>query len=214
MAKRTSAVSKPSKGRKKAPARAKRKTARPIVATRLVGRSLVAIDWFRRLTKKRCLCFTMQHQEQTQWCWSAVATSVAHYYNAASTWTQCTLVNAEFGRTDCCTAPSSSNCNQPWYLDSVLTRVGHLASFTGGSTSFANVCTELDNGRPLGVRIGWFGGGGHFNVLACYTRNPLFRLQSVQVEDPWYGPSVWDYDTFRTNYRSAGSWTHSYRTKA
>jgi hypothetical protein len=211
MAKRTSAAKKPSKARKKAPARPKRKS---VVATQLVSRRLVAIDWFRRLTKRRCLCFTMQHQEQTQWCWSATATSVAHYYNSASAWTQCSLVNAEFGRSDCCTSPSSSNCNQPWYLDSVLTRVGHLASFTGSSTSFADVCTELDNGRPLGVRIGWSGGGGHFNIIACYTRHLLSRLQSVQIEDPWYGTSVWDYDTFRTAYQGTGSWTHSYRTKA
>lgn len=213
MAKRTSVAGPRGKGRKKAPARAKRKVARA-VGIQLVAQRFVAIDWFRRLTKRRCLCFTMQHQEQTQWCWSAVATSVAHYYNSASTWTQCTLVNAELGRTDCCTSPSSGNCNKPWYLQNVLTRVGHLASVSGGATSFADVCTEIDNGRPLGVRIGWSGGGGHFNILACYTRNPLFVLQSVQVEDPWYGTSVWDYDTFRTAYQGTGSWTDSFRTKA
>jgi len=93
-------------------------------------------------------------------------------------------------------------------------RVGHLASFTGGSTSFADLRTETDKGRPLGVRIGWAGGGGHFNVVNCYTWNSLLRLESVQIEDPWYGTSVWDYDIFRTAYQGAGSWTHSYRTQA
>ena len=185
-----------------------------IRAVRLVERRFVRIDWFRRFTRRRCLCFTMQHQEQTQWCWSATATSVALYYNAASTWTQCTLVNAELGRSDCCSNPSSADCNQPWTLSTVLTRVGHLASVTGSTTSFADLCTELDNGRPLGVRIGWSGGGGHFNVVGCYTANPLFGLQSIQIEDPWYGTSVWDYDTFRTAYQGTGSWTHSYKTQA
>jgi hypothetical protein len=173
------------------------------------------LDLIRRLTQRRCLCFTMQHQEQTQWCWSAVATSVAHYYNAASAWTQCSLVNAELGRTDCCTDPASSACNQPWTLNTVLTRVGHLASVTGGTTSFADVRGEIDNGRPLGVRIGWSGGGGHFNVISCYTWTRLIRGgQSVQVEDPWYGTSVWDYGAFCTSYQGTGVWTHSYRTKA
>jgi Papain-like cysteine protease AvrRpt2 len=165
------------------------------------------------LTRRRCLCFTMQYQEQTQWCWSATATSIAHYYNATSIWTQCSLVNEELGRSDCCTNPSSGDCNKPWMLDTVLTRVGHLASFVGGSTSFAGVCTELDNGRPLGVRIGWSGGGGHFNVIGCYTYSPL-GMQSLQIEDPFYGTSVWDYDTFRTAYQGSGSWTHSYKTNA
>jgi Papain-like cysteine protease AvrRpt2 len=182
--------------------------------TSLIDRRILRVDWIRRLTRRRCLCFTMQHQEQTQWCWSATATSVALYYNAASTWTQCSLVNAELGRNDCCSNPSSANCNIPGTLNTVLTRVGHLASFTSSTTSFADVRTEIDNGRPLGVRIGWSGGGGHFNVLACYTSNPLLRLQSVQVEDPWYGTSVWDYDMFRTAYQGSGSWTHSYKTKA
>lgn len=174
--------------------------------------SIVSI--IRRLTQRRCLCFIMQQQEQTQWCWTATATSVALYYNAASTWTQCTLVNAELGLTDCCTSPSSSHCNTPWTLSTVLTRVGHLASMSGSSTSFANVRAELDNGRPLAVRIGWSGGGGHFNVIGCYSWNPRLGLQSVQIEDPWYGTSVWDYDTFRTAYQGSGSWTHSYRTQA
>ena len=190
------------------PARARRAT-----DARLVSRQIIAIDWFRRLNRRRCLCFSMQHQEQTQWCWSATATSIAHYYNASSQWTQCSLVNSELGRSDCCSNPSSSDCNTPWTLNTVLTRVGHLAAFSGSSTSFADVCTEIDNGRPLGVRIGWSGGGGHFNVLACYSFNPLLRPRSVQVEDPWYGTSVWDYDTFRTAYQGSGSWTHSYKTK-
>ena len=181
-----------------------------LVAPRIV--SIVSI--IRRLMRRRCLCFTMQHQEQTQWCWSATATSVALYYNAASAWTQCTLVNAELGRSDCCTNPSSGDCNRPWTLSTALARVGHLASVFVTSTSFADVRGELDNGRPLGVRIGWSGGGGHFNVIGCYTWNALLGLQSVQIEDPWYGTSVWDYDTFRTAYQGTGSWTHSYRTQA
>ena len=184
-----------------------------LAAIRLVDRGFVRIDWLRLLTRRRCLCFTMQHQEQTQWCWAATSNSVAHYYNAGSTWTQCGVVNAEFGRSDCCSVPATNDCNQPWTLGTALTRVGHLASMVAASTSFADLRTELDNGRPLGVRIGWSGGGGHFNVVGCYASNVL-GLQSIEIEDPWYGTSVWDYDTFRTAYQGTGSWTHSYKTRA
>jgi hypothetical protein len=200
----------------KLPKRSRRKVVRAggLLGVELVDRRIVSIDWFQRLAWHRCLCFTMQHQEQTQWCWSATATSVALYYNAASDWTQCSLVNAELGRSDCCNAPSSDPCNKPWTLSTALTRVGHIASVTGGSTGFADLRTEIDSGRPLGVRIGWSGGGGHFNVLSCYTLLRQLALESVQVEDPWYGTSVWDYDTFRTAYQGSGNWTHSYKTKA
>jgi len=36
----------------------------------------------------------MQYQETSQWCWIAVATSINHFYNPASTVTQCELRTA------------------------------------------------------------------------------------------------------------------------
>jgi hypothetical protein len=41
------------------------------------------------------LPFTVHHQEQTNWCWAAVATSTAGFYESTSRWTQCEMVNAE-----------------------------------------------------------------------------------------------------------------------
>ncbi|MGO9234323.1 MAG: hypothetical protein ACLP4V_09685 [Methylocella sp.] len=37
----------------------------------------------------------MQYQQMSNWCWIAVATSISHYYNPASTWTQCSLTTAQ-----------------------------------------------------------------------------------------------------------------------
>jgi hypothetical protein len=34
----------------------------------------------------------MQYQETGEWCWIAVATSISHFYNPASTWTQCKVI--------------------------------------------------------------------------------------------------------------------------
>jgi hypothetical protein len=34
----------------------------------------------------------MQYQETNEWCWMAVAASINHFYNPASTWTQCQLM--------------------------------------------------------------------------------------------------------------------------
>ncbi|ABQ37013.1 papain-like cysteine protease family protein [Bradyrhizobium sp. BTAi1] len=34
----------------------------------------------------------MQYQESNEWCWMAVATSINHFYNPASTWTQCQIM--------------------------------------------------------------------------------------------------------------------------
>jgi hypothetical protein len=34
----------------------------------------------------------MQYQETTQWCWIAVATSINHFYDRTSTWSQCKIL--------------------------------------------------------------------------------------------------------------------------
>lgn len=183
----------------------------------LYWRILYWIRWlwwliFHWIHRWRRLAFTMQHQQQTQWCWAAVSTSVSLYYDPSSTWTQCTVANAELGQTTCCQNGASAACNTPWYLDSALQRTGNLDSFSGGTTSFAGVRTEIDSGQPLGARIGWSGGGGHFAVIEGYKPGP--SEQRVAVDDPWYGASDLTYNTFATSYQGTGGWTHSYTTES
>jgi Papain-like cysteine protease AvrRpt2 len=151
----------------------------------------------------------MQHQEQTNWCWAATAASVSAFFNPSTTWTQCKIVNAELGRTGCCTNGSSSYCNISWYLDRALTRTGNFVSMSWGTGTMSDVKNEIDNNRPLGVRIGWSGGGGHFVALDGYSQT----FNMVAVDDPWYGASDVDLAVFQTSYQGSGSWTHSYRVK-
>jgi Papain-like cysteine protease AvrRpt2 len=159
------------------------------------------------------LSFTMQHQLQTNWCWAAVSTSVSHYYDSSSTWTQCAVANAELGQTTCCANGGSSACNQSWYLDKALARTGNFVSWSGPA-DFSSVDTEIDAGRPVGVRIGWSGGGGHFVVIAGYDEALLARTDYVAIADPWYGSSDVAWDTFKTSYQGSGTWTHTFYTKA
>src|SRR3954471_13335913 len=77
----------------------------------------------------RTLTFGVQHQQEDQWCWAAVTSSVSAFYGVPS-WTQCRIVNAELGQTACCTRGSSKPCNQPWRLDKALTLSGNLTRVT------------------------------------------------------------------------------------
>ncbi|MCW4049621.1 MAG: C39 family peptidase [Candidatus Bathyarchaeota archaeon] len=151
----------------------------------------------------------MQHQEQTNWCWAATAASVSRFFLATSNWTQCTVVNAELGRDDCCQNGSSSNCNVPWYLDRALQRTGNFVSMSPGSGNMSNIRQEIDNNRPLCIRVGWSGGGGHFLAIDGY--NP--GLSMVAVDDPWYGASDVSLSVLQTAYQGSGSWTHRYRVQ-
>ena len=156
------------------------------------------------------LCFIMQHQEQTNWCWAATAASVSVFFDPNTIWaTQCSIVNAEFGRTDCCTNGSSANCNKPWYIDLGLQRTGNFRSKSTGAGTMTDVSQDVDIGRPLLVRIGWSGGGGHAVAIDGYNQ----ALDMVAVDDPWYGASDVSLPVFQTAYQGSGAWTHTYRVQ-
>ncbi len=160
----------------------------------------------------RALAFSMETQLQTNWCWAAVSVSVSRFYNSASTWIQCGVVNAELGETDCCLNGSDPRCDQPWYLDRALTRTGNLQDVRSGAARFAQVRNAIRAGDPICARIGWTSGGGHFVAITGFVIESGDEF--VDVEDPISGHSNLEYTDFESNYQSAGRWTHSYWTQA
>jgi hypothetical protein len=182
-----------------------------VAATSRPYRSLLwDLDWWGTLFQSRQLGFDMQAQTQSNWCWAATSTSVSHYYWFWSSWTQCRVANAELGRTDACDSPVPAACNVPWYLDRALTRTNNFVSITGPAT-FAQVKAEIDAGRPVGARIGWSGGGGHFMCIYGYSR--FLGLEYFDIDDPIYGKSHLSVADFSSNYQGSGTWTHTYYTK-
>jgi Papain-like cysteine protease AvrRpt2 len=154
------------------------------------------------------LRFDMQHQEQDQWCWAAVSTSIANHYAGAARWTQCRVAGAELGLATCC--EHGAACNRSWYLDRALRRTNTLDRVKNSPPSdMRAVRSEIHGQRPLGVRIGWSGGGGHFVVVEGYRQD----LGAFAVEDPWYGTSDVSAEALRFRYQGSGRWTHSYYTR-
>jgi Papain-like cysteine protease AvrRpt2 len=158
------------------------------------------------------LDFRIQHQRHSNWCWAAVAASVALFYRPARKWTQCAVANSELGRKDCCRKGAGGKCNLIGHLQDSLTVVGHATTppFVVGTVGFDRAQAEIDSGRPLGARTQWAGGGtGHFVTIVGYHS----AVDLLTVDDPLYGRSHVDYRTFCTDYRRSGTWTHSYYTK-
>jgi len=199
---------------------AKRTAVRDVALYVPYKRAWWVIDIIKLLGSARCSGLAVEHQQQTNWCWAAVSNSVSHFYDAASTWTECSIVDAELGQSTCCTNGSSAACNQSWYLDKALTRVGRLQSWASGTLTFASVQSLINNGRPPCARQGWSGGGGHFMGITCYFEGLLGKwsgagstAKRLRITAPWYGDSVVDYTVFVSGYQGTGSWTHSYHTQ-
>jgi len=160
------------------------------------------------------LAFPMQDQFQNNWCRSAVSVSVDDFFGSPTTWTQCQMANRELAQNSCCLNGISFACDQPWYLDRALVRVGRLSTVYGGRPNNARLFSEIDQRRPVALRIQWNGtSNGHFVAVTGYDdSNPGNPM--LEIDDPFYGHSTLEAASFPASYQSlGGAWTHTYETR-
>ena len=92
-------------------------------------------------------------QEQSNWCWAACAEMVFCYYGVTPA-RQCDFANELFGRTECCSDPSSPNCNQPCEIENLsnlYSRKGINSRFLGETVPFSKLQSEINADRPVEV---------------------------------------------------------------
>jgi hypothetical protein len=112
---------------------------------------------------------------------------------------------------DCCGTDAAGPCNGDFELDRTLTIVSHFDHMASSVCDFNTVTREIDGKRPLGLRVGWFQGGGHFVAIGAYS---ALQGQRLHIEDPWWGVSDDTYNKVKGRYLDLGSWTHTYWTRA
>ena len=158
------------------------------------------------------LIFNMEKQSETSWCWSAVSVSVAKFYDPNSIWTQCSLANSALGLITCCSSPDSDACNKQFSLTTALTTSGNMNGNAQGVVPIATIESQIDSVHPIGARVEWSGGGGHFLIISGYDSSG--DEPSIFVEDSIYGSSEIPLSTFNTQYQGSGTWTNTYFTEA
>jgi peptidase C39-like protein/polyglycine hydrolase-like protein len=129
-------------------------------------------------------------QTQSNWCAIASAEMLLAFYGSSVQ--QCEMANYDFGRSDCCSNPSSSSCNP-----SSGSFTGKPAGYYGlsysqwkdNSFSFSQFKSEIDAGRPVSIGWNWNSGGGHAMNVAGYNivQGPLFSTYYLEVWDPQPG---------------------------
>jgi len=189
---------------------------RKMTATSIIERSRESLEPFPRRAvaakgQSRSLDFRMQRQIHSNWCWAAVATSVALFYDPKRRWTQCGVANRNLGMRGCC-GKRGRKCDKIGHLQDTLKLVGHAEPphYIEGKIPFGQAQREIDAGRPICVRTQWRGGEvGHVLAIVGYHSG----LEMLTVEDPAYGRSHVHYRVFCRDYRGSGKWTRSYCTK-
>jgi hypothetical protein len=171
------------------------------------------------------LPFTAQVQEYTNWCWSAVATSVGLFYGSGN-WTQCAIVTEQVNsilfpgeHNDCCSTPESSHCNVDGILFFSLQQVRSLDHWESKKPSADTLFAILSGKRELVcLRIEWTDGRGkaHFTTI-CGSTDPadgadVMVTVSETIRDAdrtWTGR----YSDLPLRYLGGGKWTDTFFTR-
>lgn len=136
--------------------------------------------------KKTVLNFSMQHQQQLAWCWSAVGTSCALFYDSDSRWTQCKLANKSLPLPvleNCCNTPSDSKCDIPWSLLNPDETEGafittHIPSrLVTGPLLVQTLLSELDKGRLVAYRL---------EIALKHKMDVRGRRQTIRIPKFWH----------------------------
>lgn len=146
----------------------------------------------------------MQPQQQSNWCWSAVGTSVGLLFKTGA-WTQCQTATGCLPGEDCCKA--AGPCNVYGYLDKALAFTKSFDHMVGGTVSTATITAELSSGEPVGTRVAWTGGGAHFMTITGING------ASITIQDPIFGTTTMPFKDYASKYKTGGAWTHTYFTK-
>ncbi|HEY2746553.1 MAG TPA: C39 family peptidase [Polyangia bacterium] len=137
-------------------------------------------------TTSKSLALPYYGQSQSNWC--AIASAEMLLAFNGSSVQECEMANYDFGRSDCCTNPSSAACNP-----STGSYTGKPAGYYGLSVtqykdntfSWSQFKSEIDAGRPVSIGWNWNAGGGHALNVAGYETVTFGFLSTNYLE-------VWD----------------------
>jgi len=150
-------------------------------------------------------------QDQTNWCWAAVSVGVAEAYGTVGK-SQCGLAST-FIAPHCC-PPLRAACDHPFGLELPLAP-HHAASVPEhDQRTFQFVKDEIDQGRPIAVRIDRnHGGSGHAVVIGGYLVDASGISGHFYICDPQWGDRApWRFEHFRDSFEQDGVWDISYKT--
>jgi hypothetical protein len=154
----------------------------------------------------------VEQQLKSRWCWAAIASAVASWYQTMRIGqvqvVDSLLADVNAGK-GLYTKEELLERNVNFKLDVALKFVHCFSHWTIGKPAFERVQFEINQGRPLGVRLEWFKGGAHYILVNGYNDQD----GSIMIEDPLHGPHVLDFNRFPANYRESGAvWTETFFT--
>jgi hypothetical protein len=191
---------------------------RPLVAVPAATTSVPLGEKATATSGSNPLSFSMQSQQQSEWCWAATAASVSAFYCDTPAASQCEIASRCLSMSCCITPlppppPPYWSGNRTYTLDVALSNLGHLVGGpTGACLDFNTIVAQIRAGHPVCCHISWDGGapGGHFMAIIGYDESNA----DVTVVDPSpvFGDGTFPYKALVQDYHG-GQWDDTYLTQ-
>lgn len=164
-----------------------------------------------------------ENQQQSLWCWIAVASTLGNYYAGGYRYSQAYLYNYMM-RTSCNVPPHTqapgSTCNRSGDASLSMNRIGIYASKADGSPGIPNLLEELMNNRPFVVVLEMAYPSTGVEYLHCVVIDAGFMYNKFSywnVCDPIDGVNMVRIDTFPQGYPSnfgGSAWYFTFLSKS
>lgn len=143
--------------------------------------------------------FRVQRQQQSEWCWAAVTSSMMEFLTPERAASQTEVVAHTLHKTS---AQSAEELNRPEDITKAAQTMGLDEGTRYGNVSRDTMCWLVNAGTPVPIQINWRNharkngslGSGHYLVVNAIG-NDAKGATPVEVEDPWVGQKLtltWD----------------------
>lgn len=154
----------------------------------------------------------LERQLKSRWCWASLASAIARYYETMDI-QQVRLADELLKDTDSepeiYTVEDRREKNLNFKLDVALKYVGCFSHWSAGKPNFERLQFEINQGRPLCVRLEWRKGGAHYVMIKGYD----WEKDTLLIDDPLHGLDRIAFEDFPGKYRVSGAiWTETYWT--
>lgn len=152
------------------------------------------------LVNAQILNVPQKYQEYDQWCWAGCTQAMLSYYGTNVSQSTIAQYGSHGANVWIWLWGSSENPYRS-SIQNLLNIWGIPSNALSRSLSQSETASQLGMGRPVQVRWGWDGGGGHFVICRGLSGSTAY------VMDPWYGPTVNSYSWVVQG--SGHTWTHT-----
>ncbi len=160
--------------------------------------------------------FGVQRQQQTQWCWAAVTSSLMQFMVPERTASQREVVTHTIKK-----APvhSLEDLNKPWDITDAARTMGLEDGTRYGNVSRDTMRGMVNEGMPIPIQINWRNnarkngslGDGHYVVVDSIGEEAKGQTL-IQIEDPLVGKLSLTWDELKNDYPGKAN-QHLYKHK-